>query len=262
MRKPLEYRFNFGVCRSERSCAGGGDPAPVGRQAELCGNPHGAGGRRDRQIGGGAGLAREQAEWFAVLRAARRSVGDLVARLALALQHAAGVDGTLAWSGPTDDPDIVEVFYSYSNEDIGVEAGEVACDMLCGDRPTLSGCPGGSSRPRQRRRRFSGLCRKAFARSPRLWNWCVRLQARDIPVYRLNDASLIQVGQGKYQQRIEAALTSKTSHRRWKSRRTRISPTGCLPISASPAPKQRSFYDVDEAISAADRIGYPVVIAA
>ena len=37
-------------------------------------------------------------------------------------------------------------------------------------------------------------------------------QARDIPVYRLNDASLIQVGQGKYQQRIEAALTSKTSH--------------------------------------------------
>ena len=30
----------------------------------------------------------------------------------------------------TDDPDIAEAFYSYSNEDIGVEAGEVAVDMF------------------------------------------------------------------------------------------------------------------------------------
>ena len=77
------------------------------------------------------GLAREQAEWLAALRAGEAlSVGDLVGKLALALQHAAGIDGTLAWSGSTGDPDVVEVFYSYSNEDIGVEAGEVACDML------------------------------------------------------------------------------------------------------------------------------------
>lgn len=77
------------------------------------------------------GLAREQAEWLVALRAGEAlSVGDLVGKLALALQHAAGIDGTLAWSGPTGDPDVVEVFYSYGNEDIGIEAGEVACDML------------------------------------------------------------------------------------------------------------------------------------
>ena len=77
------------------------------------------------------GLAMEQAEWLAALHAGEGlSVGDLVARLALALQHAAGIDGTLAWSESTGDPDFVEVFYSYGNEDIGIEAGEVACDML------------------------------------------------------------------------------------------------------------------------------------
>ncbi|MCW1957656.1 MAG: cyanophycin synthetase, partial [Mycobacterium sp.] len=77
------------------------------------------------------GLAREQAEWLAALRDGEAlSVGDLVGKLALALQHAAGIDGTLAWSGPTGGPGGVEVFDSYSSEDIGVEAGEVACDML------------------------------------------------------------------------------------------------------------------------------------
>ena len=46
------------------------------------------------------GLAREQAEWLAALRAGEAlSVGDLVGKLALALQHAAGIDGTLGVVG-------------------------------------------------------------------------------------------------------------------------------------------------------------------
>ena len=37
--------------------------------------------------------------------------------------------------------------------------------------------------------------------------------SRDIPWIRLNEASLVQLGQGKYQQRIRATMTSKTSAR-------------------------------------------------
>ena len=44
----------------------------------------------------------------------------------------------LAWSASTDDPDVVEVFYSYGNEDIGVEAGEVACDMLAANNGMIA----------------------------------------------------------------------------------------------------------------------------
>ncbi len=44
------------------------------------------------------GLAHEQAEWHAALRSGEvLSIGDLVGKMALALQHAAGIDGTLAW---------------------------------------------------------------------------------------------------------------------------------------------------------------------
>ena len=202
------------------------------------------------------GLAREQVEWLALLRAgAALSIGDLVARLALALQHAAGIDGTLAWSGPTSDPDIVEVFYSYGNEDIGVEAGEVACDMLASIARAEEEAP-------DLDQDVDDFLEYAERRSlgPSAMELVRAAQARDIPVYRLNDASLIQVGQGKYQQRIEAALTSKTSHIAVEIASDKNLANRLLADLGLPVPRQRVVYDVDEAMGAAERIGYPVVI--
>ncbi len=37
-------------------------------------------------------------------------------------------------------------------------------------------------------------------------------EQHDIPWLRLNDQSLVQLGHGKYQQRIQATVTSRTSH--------------------------------------------------
>lgn len=203
------------------------------------------------------GIAREHAEWLASLRAGEAlSVGDLVGKLALALQHAAGIDGTLAWSGPTSDPDIVEVFYSYGNEDIGVEAGEVACDMLAAiARADEEGSP-------DLDKDVDDFLEYAERRSlgPSAMELVRAANARDIPVYRLNDASLIQVGQGKYQQRIEAALTSKTSHIAVEIASDKNLANTILADLGLPAPKQRLVYSVDEAMGAAERIGYPVVI--
>ena len=202
------------------------------------------------------GLAREQSDWLEALRAGEAlSVGDLVAKLALALQHAAGVDGTLAWSGPTDDPDIVEVFYSYGNEDIGIEAGEVACDML-------AAIARGEGETADLHEDVEDFLAYADRRSlgPSAMELVRAAQARDIPVYRLNDASLIQVGQGKYQQRIEAALTSKTSHIAVEIASDKNLANSLLADLGLPVPKQRLVYSVDEALGAAERIGYPVVI--
>ena len=202
------------------------------------------------------GLAVEQAEWLAVLRAGEKlSVGDLVARLALALQHAAGIDGTLAWSESTADPDSVQVFYSYDNEDIGIEAGEVACDMLAAiaraedEAPDLSKTVEDFLRYSERR-----------SLGPSAMELVRAAQARDIPVDRLNDASLIQVGEGKYQQRIEAALTSRTPHIAVEIASDKNLCNGILADLGLPVPDQRLVYSVDEAIRAADRIGYPVVV--
>jgi cyanophycin synthetase len=202
------------------------------------------------------GLAREQAEWLTALRAGEAlSVGDLVGKLALALQHAAGIDGALAWSAPTDDPDLVEVFYSYGNEDIGVEAGEVACDMLA----AIARGEGGSVDLHEDVDDFLDYADRRSL-GPSAMELVRAAQARDIPVYRLNDASLIQVGQGKYQQRIEAALTSKTSHIAVEIASDKNLANRLLADLGLPVPKQRVVYDEDEALAAAQRIGYPVVI--
>ncbi len=85
-------------------------------------------------------------------------------------------------------------------------------------------------------------------------------EARDIPWFRLNDQSLIQVGQGKYQKRIEAALTSLTSHIAVEIASDKNVANKILADLGLPVPKQRLVYDVGEAISAANRIGYPVVV--
>jgi cyanophycin synthetase len=206
------------------------------------------------------GLAREQAEWLTELRAGEPlSVGDLIGKLALALQHAAGIDGTLAWSGPTSDPDVVEVFYSYGNEEIGIEAGEVACDMLAAIARHSQDAEDG---PPDLDKDIDDFLDYAERRSlgPSAMELVRAAQVRDIPVYRLNDASLIQVGQGKYQQRIEAALTSKTSHIAVEIASDKNLANSILADLGLPVPKQRLVYSVDEAMGAADRIGYPVVI--
>ncbi|MGD9619589.1 MAG: cyanophycin synthetase [Mycolicibacterium sp.] len=210
------------------------------------------------------GLAQEQAEWLATLRAGEGlSIGDLVGKLALALQHAAGIDGTLAWSAPTDDPDIVEVFYSYGNEDIGIEAGEVACDMLAAiARQTQDASHDDHDEAADLDKNVEDFLDYADRRSlgPSAMELVRAAHARDIPVYRLNDASLIQVGQGKYQQRIEAALTSKTSHIAVEIASDKNLANGILADLGLPAPRQKLVYSVDEAMGAAERIGYPVVI--
>ncbi|NLA37247.1 MAG: ATP-grasp domain-containing protein, partial [Actinobacteria bacterium] len=206
------------------------------------------------------GLAREQSEWLTALRDGEAlSVGDLVGKLALALQHAAGIDGTLAWSGPTGHPDVVEVFYSYGNEDIGIEAGEVACDMLAAIARHAQDAEEGSPDLDKDVDDFLDYAERRSL-GPSAMELVRAAQARDIPVYRLNDASLIQVGQGKYQQRIEAALTSKTSHIAVEIASDKNLANSLLADLGLPVPKQRLVYSVEEAIGAADRIGYPVVI--
>lgn len=179
-------------------------------------------------------------------------LGEVLARLALELQRVAGQRGDLAWSEQTDDPEFLRIFYSFDSEDIGLEAGEVACDLLAAiakDEDDLD-------------EHLDRFLRYADKRTlgPSALELVRAAEARDIPWSRLNDASLIQVGQGKYQQRIEAALTSRTPHIAVEIASDKNMCNQLLSDLGLPVPKQRLVYDVDEAVSAANRIGYPVVV--
>jgi cyanophycin synthetase len=85
-------------------------------------------------------------------------------------------------------------------------------------------------------------------------------EERDIPWMRLNDGCLIQLGQGCYQQRIEAALTSGTSLTAFELAGDKSLTNRLLADLAIPVPRQEVVLTGDEALEAAERLGYPVVV--
>ncbi len=84
--------------------------------------------------------------------------------------------------------------------------------------------------------------------------------ARDIPWIRLNQYSLVQLGQGVHQKRVRATMTSATSAIAVDVASDKDLTTRLLGAAGLPVPKQDSVRSVERAVAVADRIGYPVVV--
>ncbi|MHA6323713.1 cyanophycin synthetase [Roseivivax sp. CAU 1753] len=183
-------------------------------------------------------------------------LGELMAHLALALQIQAGAPAQLAFSRPAE-ADEVEVLFGYESRDIGLEAGDVARDLILDliapddDTSAAKTAEALDDFMYYADRRALGPSALALVQAA---------DQRDIPWTRLNDASLIQVGQGKYQKRIEAALSSQTSHIAVEIAADKEMCTRVLSDLGLPVPDQRVARDAEDAADLADRIGFPVVI--
>ena len=84
--------------------------------------------------------------------------------------------------------------------------------------------------------------------------------SRDIPWIRLNNASLVQLGQGVHQQRIRATMTSKTSALAVDIASDKDLTASLLGSAGLPVPRQSSVRTPEGAVDAAERVGYPVVV--
>ncbi len=85
-------------------------------------------------------------------------------------------------------------------------------------------------------------------------------EARDIPWMRLNDYSLVQLGQGKFQKRIQATVTSETRHIAVEIASDKEETNRILGELGLPVPRQRLVRTPEAAVAAAIRLGYPVVV--
>ena len=85
-------------------------------------------------------------------------------------------------------------------------------------------------------------------------------EEREIPWQRLNEYSLVQFGHGKWQQRIQATITSKTPHIAVEISCDKEDTHTLLKDLGLPVPIQRVVYRQSGAVRAARRIGYPVVV--
>ena len=85
-------------------------------------------------------------------------------------------------------------------------------------------------------------------------------EEREIPFQRLNKYSLVQFGHGKYQQRIQATITSKTSHIAVEISCDKEDTHNLLKDLGLPVPRQFMVRSERECIRAGRRIGFPVVV--
>lgn len=83
---------------------------------------------------------------------------------------------------------------------------------------------------------------------------------RGIPWLRLNQYSLVQFGHGKFQERIQATITSQTGHIAVEISCDKEDTHNLLNDLGLPLPQQRMVYSEYQAIRAAKRIGFPVVL--
>ncbi|HOU65244.1 MAG TPA: cyanophycin synthetase, partial [Thermomonas sp.] len=85
-------------------------------------------------------------------------------------------------------------------------------------------------------------------------------EERGIPWLRLNEQSLVQLGHGKYQQRIQATVTGRTPHIAVELASDKEETNKILGSLGLPVPRQVLVTSQTDAIKAARRLGGPVVL--
>ncbi|MGH8443257.1 MAG: cyanophycin synthetase [Nevskiaceae bacterium] len=185
--------------------------------------------------------------------------GTVHAALALQLQVRSGAETRFCSSRtvPRED-DQAHVLFGYDDEEVGLTAGDLALDILdyvaYGDRAARSWA--------ELTQAYDDFLHLAEQRAlgPSTRSLIRAAEARGIPWFRLNNQSLIQMGHGRYQKRIEATTTSDTSMIATEIAKDKSLAQRILSDLGLPLPQQHLVYSLKRAIQGAEKIGYPVVV--
>lgn len=191
-------------------------------------------------------------------------LGHVMEHVAIELQCLAG---TPVSYGKTRSHDLPKgqyhVIFSYDEETVGLEAAEVALRLIRHLLPPereahLPGKSEGWSFQEELEDLVRLAQRRAFG--PSTGALVRAAEDRDIPWIRLNDRSLVQLGHGRYQRRIQATVTSETRHTAVEIASDKRLTNQILSDLGLPVPRQMRVRGPNDAIDAAERIGYPVVV--
>jgi cyanophycin synthetase len=152
------------------------------------------------------------------------------------------------------------VIYSYIEEPVGLAAGRLALRLIRHLLPPEREAHDPSSF--DWRAELESFIRMAQRRSigPSTRSLVQAAEERGIPWMRLDENSLVQLGYGKYQRRIQATVTSETRFIAVDIASDKRLTRKILDDLGLPVPRQAEVYDADEAVAEAERIGFPVVV--
>jgi cyanophycin synthetase len=183
--------------------------------------------------------------------------GHIAEHIALELQNLAGTQVHHGKTRSAGEEGRYNVIYEFREEAVGLEAGKVAVRLV--NHLVAPNDPEQAFDYVEELERLILLAeRQAFG--PSTQAILDEASSRDIPYIRLDRHSLVQLGQGVYQQRIRATMTSQTSGIAIDIASDKNLTNRLLDAAGLPVPKSEVVTTAEAAVAAAHRIGFPCVV--
>ena len=180
-------------------------------------------------------------------------LAHVIEHIALEILNELGYSVSFGKARQIKNSSLYTIIYAYENEYAGLEAGKLAVNLansLC------------SQQSFDLKTAINEIKEKAVQ-----WELGPSTKAiveaafeRGIPVTRIGKGSIIQLGYGKYQKRIEATITDMTSCIAVDIACDKSATKEILMEAGIPVPEGYVCSSAQEAILLAEKIGYPVVI--
>ncbi len=190
-------------------------------------------------------------------------LGHVLEHVAIELQNVAGEDVTFGKTRSISEgrPGVYSVVYEYAQKEEGIAAGELAMQLICSLLPDAirpDGCVPDDFEWNQARDAFIKYAQRR-ALGPSTASLVRAAEQRGIPWLRMNNQSLIQLGHGKYQQRVQATVTGRTPHIAVELASDKEETNKILASLGLPVPRQELVNSQSDAVRAARKLGGAVV---
>jgi len=198
-------------------------------------------------------------------------LGHVTEHVAIALQRLADIPVNLGKTrSVSGEPGVYNVLFEYRDEQVGLLAGRLALELVDSLLPKeLAGARGLDVLSQERTPRTFDLAEavqilKRLERrtglGPTTGSIVEEARRRGIPVMRLDEGSLIQLGWGAKQQRIRASITGQTSFIGVDTASDKDLTKTILRRAGVPAPKGVVVRRAEDAVHEASRMRGPVVV--
>lgn len=197
--------------------------------------------------------------------------GHVVEHVAIELQSRAGLAVALGKTRSVKGrPGVYDILFEYAEEQVGLLAGRFALQLAHGllpsERQGMLGLERMSSEPPlepftveaavERLRRLE----RRLGLGPTTGSIVAEAKRRGIPVMRLDNQSLVQLGWGRSRQRIRASITGRTSFVAVDTASNKDLTKSLLADAGVPAPRGAVVRTADDAVEAARRLSGAVVV--
>ncbi len=181
-------------------------------------------------------------------------LGHVAEHVAIEAQNLIGIPVSFGRTRETKTPGVYNLVFEMEEDRVGVKAGKLALDVVewCAGEDFDLDLP----------ERLDDLkrLREKWALGPSTKSIVDAAAARNIPHLRLNQRSLVQLGTGVHQRRIQATIASTTAQLGVEIAGDKDLTKSLLAEHGVPVPKGHVVEDEEQAVDVAKELGWPVVV--